>query len=64
MDYSYDIFNETSFVFEEIDKKFLNENNKFIKDLIIPLFETVLQDDTLYTLKIFWPKEIISALIF
>jgi hypothetical protein len=64
LEFSYNSFNETDFVLDEIEKSFLNDDNKFIQDLVLPLYETVLEEDTLYTLKIFWPNEIILALIF
>lgn len=59
--FNFNIFNN-NFLLNNIDSNF--KENDFIIDIFKPIIDSIIDKDTLYVLKIFWPDEIIQALIF
>lgn len=50
---------------EELKSLFLNDNNEFVSEIIIPLFQKYIHSNTkMYSLQLFFPNEIVLAMIF
>jgi hypothetical protein len=63
VEFVFDKTKDKSEILNDIKKSFFYKND-FLDDLILPIFKREVEEDKLYVLKIFWPKEIIEAMIF
>lgn len=63
--YHYNRSLDIKSIFQEVKTKFLSDNNELLQEFLYSslLENKLLEDNKIYVLKIFWPDEIITALI-